>query len=377
MQRILVFVFTAIFLSLLFTQPAMAAETVKLGLAGPLTGDQGVFGELLKIGAVIAMEEWNEKGGVLGKKVEFIWGDDQHDPKQAVSVANKFVNEGVVGVVGHFNSSCSIPVSTIYARFDIPQITPASINSEFTDRGLKNVFRTCGRDDQQAIVAADFIVNTLKKTKIAVFHDKTTYGQGLADKVVGELKKLGVEPVFYTGVVQGDKDYTAVLTAAKQKGPEILYFGGIHPEAILLARQSRELGLNAVMFNGSGTFTQEFIEGAGPAAEGSYITFYPDPEKIEAAQPFIKKLKEKFPQAREISAFTINSYVAANILLEAIQATGSTDGKKLSDFIHKTRFNTAAGSIQFDEKGDLVEAPFVVWQVQNGKFVQIQEFRKK
>lgn len=177
--------------------------------------------------------------------------------------------------------------------------------------------------------------------------------------------------------MQGDRDYTAVLTAAKQKSPEILYFGGIHPEAILLARQSRELGLNAVMFNGSGTFTQEFIDGAGPAAEGSYITFYPNPEKIEAAQPFIKKLKEKFPQAKEISAFTINSYVAANILLEAIQATGSTDGKKLSDYIHKTQFNTAAGPIQFDEKGDLVEAPFVVWQVQNGKFVQIQEFRKK
>lgn len=170
MQRILIFVFTAISLGLPFTRPALSADTIKLGLAGPLTGDQGVFGELLKMGAVIAMEEWNEKGGVLGKKVEFIWGDDQHDPKQAVSVANKFVNEGVVGVVGHFNSSCSIPASTLYARFHIPQITPASINSEFTDRGLKNVFRTCGRDDQQAIVAADFIVNTLKKTKIAVFH---------------------------------------------------------------------------------------------------------------------------------------------------------------------------------------------------------------
>jgi len=378
MQRALVFVLVIILVPGFFLiSPSRAEDAIKLGLAAPLTGDQGVFGELLKNGATIALEEWNERGGVLGKKVEILWGDDQHDPKQAVSIANKFVNEGVVGVVGHFNSSCSIPASTIYAKYDIPQITPASINAEFTDRGLKNVFRVCGRDDQQAVVAADFIVNTLKKTKVAIFHDKTTYGQGLADKVADELKKLGLSPVFYTGVVQGDKDYTAVLTAAKQRGPEILYFGGIHPEAILLARQSRELGLNAILINGSGTFTQEFIDGAGPAAEGSYISFYPDPEKIVEAQPFIKKFKEKFPQAKEISAFTINSYVATNVLLEAIQATGSTEGKKLLDYIHQTRFNTASGPIQFDEKGDLTEAPFVFWQVQNGKFVQIQELKKK
>jgi branched-chain amino acid transport system substrate-binding protein len=378
MKKLFLFTLIAILVKgFFFTSFSLAADIIKLGLAGPLTGDQGVFGEILKEGAIIAMEEWNEKGGVLGKKIEFVWGDDQHDPKQAVSIANKFVNEGVVGVVGHFNSSCSIPASTIYVRFDIPQITPASINSEYTDRGLKNVFRTCGRDDQQAIVAADFIANILKKTKIAVFHDKTTYGQGLADKVVEGLKKLGIEPVFYTGIVQGDKDYTAVLTAAKQKNPEILYFGGIHPEAILLARQARDLGLNAILMNGSGTFTQEFIDGAGSAAEGSYITFYPDSEKILTARPFIKKFKEKFPQAKEISAFTINSYVAANILLEAIQATGGTDGKKLAEYIRKTPFNTVSGLIRYDEKGDLLEAPFVFWQVQNGEFVQVQELRKK
>src|SRR3972149_4603570 len=147
---------------------AYAASTIKIGVAGPLTGDQGAFGQELKNGALIAVEEWNAKGGVLGKKIEISWGDDQHDPKQAVSVANKFVNEGVVGVIGHFNSSCSIPASTIYLDGKIVQLTPASTNPQFTERGLWHVFRVCGRDDQQGSVAATFIAKKLKKSRVAV-----------------------------------------------------------------------------------------------------------------------------------------------------------------------------------------------------------------
>jgi len=363
-------------LSSLFICQALAADTLKLGLAGPLTGSQSAIGEQVKNGATIAMEEWNEKGGVLGKKVEIVWGDDQADPKQAVSVANKFVNEGVLGVVGHVNSSCSIPASTIYTRADIVHITPSSTNPQLTELGSKTAFRVCGRDDQQGSIAADFIVNFLRKTKVAVFHDKTTYGQGLADEVVKRLKHLGIEPVFYTGIVQGDKDYTAVLTAARQKGPEVLYFGGTYPEAILLARQSKDLGLNTIFMGGDGLFVPEFIEGAGPAAEGAYMSFFSDPERIPEAQPFLKKFREKFPQTKEVGGFTVYSYAATNILLQAIQATGSTDGKKLADYIHNTKFDTALGPVQFDEKGDVLQPFFVFWQVKNGKFIQVQELRR-
>jgi branched-chain amino acid transport system substrate-binding protein len=267
-----------------------AADSIKIGLAGPLTGDQASLGDMLKNGGTIAIEEWNEKGGVLGKKIEAVWGDDQHDPKQAVAIANKFINEGVVGVIGHLNSSCSIPASTIYAKVPIPQITPSSTNPQYTEQGLRNVFRVCGRDDQQGAVAADFIVHTLKKTKVAVFHDKTTYGQGLADEMVKGLRKLGIEPVFYTGIVQGDKDYTVILTVAKQKNPEVLYFGGIYPEAILLAKQSKDLGLNAILIGGEGLHVQEFIDGAGPAAEGTYFSSNPDPEKFQKPSPLLKSL---------------------------------------------------------------------------------------
>src|SRR3990172_4951571 len=203
-------------------------------------------------------EEWNAKGGVLGKRIEILWGDDQHDPKQAVSVANKFVNEGVVGVIGHFNSSCSIPASTIYHDGKIVQLTPASTNPDFTERGLWNVFRVCGRDDQQGSVAATFIAKKLKKSRVAVLHDKTTYGQGLANETLKALEKAKVKPVYYGGITQGEKDYRPVLTAMKGKDPEVLFYGGIYPEAILLTKQMRELGMKSIFVSGDGVWTKEY-----------------------------------------------------------------------------------------------------------------------
>jgi branched-chain amino acid transport system substrate-binding protein len=349
---------------------AHAASTIKLGVAGPLTGDQGAFGQELKNGVIIAVEEWNTKGGVLGKKIEIVWGDDQHDPKQAVAVANKFVNEGVVGVIGHFNSSCSIPASTIYREGKVVQITPASTNPQFTERGFWNLFRTIGRDDQQGVVAADFIVKKLKKSKVAVLHDKTTYGQGLADETVKALEKAKVKPVYYGGITQGEKDHRPVLTAVRQKNPEVLFYGGIYPEAILLTKQMRELGMKASFISGDGVWTKEYIEISGRDAEGAFITFTPDQARIKEAQGVIKKHKEKF--SSDVGAYTVYSYVAANMLLDTIAATKSTDGPKLANHIRKTKWKTALGPIQFDKKGDVLVSPFVVWEVKGGKFVEVK-----
>lgn len=342
-------------------------NVINLGIAGPMTGDQAKMGMDFKNGVTIAVEEWNNKGGVLGKKIELIVGDDQRDPKQAVSVANKFVTQGTKGVIGHFNSSCSIPASDVYNRAGIPMITPASTNPQLTEKGYAGVFRVCGRDDQQGKVAADFIITQLKLKKIAVIHDKTTYGQGLAD----EFKKFigdQVEIVYYGGIVQGDRDFKTVLISMKEKKPELIYFGGIYPEGGLLVKQSREIGLSVPFMSGDGVIDPKFVEIAGAeSAEGTYLTFSPDPDSIPTAKAFIEAYQKKYG---ELGPYSIYAYDAANIMLKAIEAAGTTDGKAIMDKLHSMEFSGALGNIKFDAKGDVTMSPYVVWITKGGKFVE-------
>lgn len=342
-------------------------DVIKIGIAGPMTGDQAKMGMDFKNGALLAVEEWNNKGGILGKKIELFVSDDQHDPKQAVSVANKMVNEGVAGVIGHFNSSCSIPASDVYNRAGIPMITPGSTNPQLTEKGYKNVFRVCGRDDQQGKVGADYVSQVLKLKRVAVLHDKTTYGQGLADEFKRFLGQ-GVEVVYYGGIVQGDKDFKMILTTIKIKNPELIFFGGIYPEAGLLVKQAKELGLNTPFMSGDGTIDAKFIEIAGPqAAEGTLLTFSPDPNNIPTAKSFLENYRPKFG---EIGPYSIYAYDATNILLTAIREAQSTESRLIIDKLHSLEFDVALGKITFDAKGDVTVLPYVVWITKDGKFIE-------
>lgn len=365
MIKILTLTFTFIFLISAGCQKK--EDVIRVGVAGPMTGDQAKMGTDFKNGVTLAVEEWNSKGGVLGKKIITLISDDQHDPKQAVSVANKMVNDGVSGVIGHFNSSCSIPASDVYNRAGIPMITPASTNPQLTDKGYRGVFRVCGRDDQQGKVGADFVLNKLKIKKIAIIHDKTTYGQGLAD----EFKKFisdKVSVVYYGGIIQGDKDFKTVLTALKEKKPELIYFGGIYPEAGLLVKQARELGISIPFMSGDGAIDPKFVEIAGAkAAEGTYLTFSPDPKKVPTAKAFIENYEKRFG---EIGPYSSYAYDAANILFTAMKEAGTTEGKVVIEKLHTMEFSGALGNIRFDGKGDVAVAPYVVWITKDGKFVE-------
>ncbi|MBI5682509.1 MAG: branched-chain amino acid ABC transporter substrate-binding protein [Deltaproteobacteria bacterium] len=340
-------------------------DTIKIGVAGPLTGDQAKMGMDLKNGVELAVSEWNERGGLLGKKIELLAEDDQHDPKSAVTVANKLTNSEVVGVIGHWNSSASIPASEVYRdRGNIPMLTPASTNPQLTERGFENVFRVCGRDDQQGSIAAEFVSRKLKIKKVAIIHDKTTYGQGLAD----EFKKAlgGVEVVYYGVIIQGDKDFRAVLTSIKDTMPELIYFGGIYPEAGLLIKQAKELGIKSPFMSGDGTIDKEFIKIAGrDNAEGTYLTFSPDPINIPSSKAFLDKYHAKYG---EHGPYSIYAYDAANILLTGIRNAGSLEGKKILDAIRNLKYEGALGLIQFDKKGDVLKAPYVVWLTKDGDF---------
>lgn len=342
-------------------------DAIRVGVAGPMTGDQAKMGTDFRNGVSLAVDEWNARGGLLGKKITFIPADDQRDPKQAVSVANKLVNEGAVGVIGHFNSSCSIPASDVYNRAGIPMITPGSTNPQLTEKEYHGVFRVCGRDDQQGKIGAEFVTDSLKLKKVAVIHDKTTYGQGLAD----EFKKFisdKAEVVYYGGIIQGDKDFKTVLTAIKEKRPELVYFGGIYPEMGLLVKQARELGMNAPFMSGDGSIDPKFVEIAGSeAAEGTYLTFSPDPRNIPTAKGFIGSYEKRFG---EIGPYSVYAYDAANILFSAIRDAGTTEGKAVMEKLHSTEFSGALGKIRFNEKGDVTVSPYVVWITHEGKFTE-------
>lgn len=342
---------------------------VKIAVCGPLTGDQGKMGEDIQHGVELAVLQWNAKGGVLGRKVEVALGDDQHDPKQARAVAVTLINQGVAGVVGHFNSSCTIPASDVYSEAGIPMITPASTNPQVTDRGYENVFRVCGRDDQQGRVAARYAVEVLKMKKVAVLHDKTTYGEGLANEF---RRALGdsVKVVYQGGIMQEDLDYKAVLASVKAAEPELWFFGGIYPQAARLVKQARELGLAATFMSGDGTLDMEFIKIAGPAAEGAIVTFGPDPERIPTAKAFLEEYHKRYGKH---GPYSLYAYDAANILLEGIRKAGSTEGAKVCAAIRAEGHEGAFGPIAFDAKGDVKTAPYICWKVVREAFVPIED----
>lgn len=361
-------IFAIAFLALLLGCMRQDETVIRIGAAGPMTGDQSKMGVDLRNSVELAVAEWNEKGGVLGKKIVLLSGDDQADPKQAVSIANKFINQKAVALVGHWNSSCSIPASKYYHDANIVMISPATTNPRLTLQGFKKVFRVCGTDDQQGGTAADFVLKTIKPKKVAIIHDKTAYGQGLADyfkKALGDKAQV----VYYEGIIQRDPDYRAVLTTMKEKKPELYFFGGIYPEAGRLVRQAKELGMNIPMLTGDGVYDPTFINIAGKSAEGTYVTFGKEPTGLPSAKSFMDNYKARYGDP---GPYSIHAYDAANIILTAIAETRTTDGAKVAEYISKTVFHGAFGDISFDKNGDVTKAPYVIWRVKDGKFQEVK-----
>lgn len=347
-------------------QAGQEPDTVKIGVVSPLTGDLAKIGQDIANSARMAVEEINKAGGINGKQVELLAMDDKADPKEGMLVANKLVSSGVLGVIGHLNSGVSIPTSTeVYSPNGVLMITPASTNPDLTEKGHRGlVFRTIGRDDQQGKVAAEF---ALKKTfpNIVVLHDKTQYGQGLADQFQANLGKAGIKPLMYEGIVRGDKDFRSILTKIKGLNPDLLFFGGVYPEAGLLAKQSKEVGLKSPMLTGDGVYDPQFIRIAGlQGAAGTYITFPRAPKE----GGFVSEYKKRYGDLGPYSGY---SYDATRILLEAIKKAGSLDKAKIAATVAQTKnFEGVTGTITFDAKGDLDKTSFIVWQVNaKGQFV--------
>ena len=355
---------TGIALSAVMAFSGVASAQIKMGVAGPITGPNAAFGAQLKNGVEQAIEDINAKGGILGQKITLSTGDDVSDPKQGVSVGNKFVGDGVKFVVGHFNSGVTNPASDVYQENGILMVTPSATNPKITEKGMWNVFRTCGRDDQQGEVAGKYISDKFKGKKVAVVHDKTTYGQGLADETRKAMAKGGMKEVLYEGINLGEKDFSALVTKIKAAGADLIYWGGLHTEGGLIVRQMRDQGIKAPMMSGDGITTDEFAAIGGAGVEGTLMTFGPDARKNPAAAEVVKKFAAKNINPE---AYTLYAYAGMQVIAAAAADAKSLDPKKIAEATKAGKaFKTVIGDLAYNKKGDITRLDYVMYTWKKG-----------
>jgi branched-chain amino acid transport system substrate-binding protein len=345
------------------------SETIPIAVVGPVTGQYASFGAQMTNGGQMAVDDINAAGGVLGKKLDLDIGDDACDPKQAVAVANQMTGNGVALVAGHYCSGSSIPASKVYAESNMVQISPASTNPAFTDdRAGPNIYRVCGRDDQQGGIAGKYLAKHFADKNIAFVHDKTAYGKGLADETKKALNEAGKQEAMYEAITAGEKDYSALVSKLKQANIDIVYFGGYHTEAGLIIRQMRDQGMNTILMGGDALITQEFWSITGPAGEGTLMTFSPDPRKNPAAAEVVKRFKDK---GIEPEGYVLYTYAAVQAWKQAAEKAKSVESAEVVKALNGTEFDTVIGKFKFNEKGDPNLPPYAVYRWSNGTYEEI------
>ena len=346
-------------------------KSTPVAVVGPITGQYASFGAQMKNGGELAVEDINAAGGVLGKKLDLEFGDDACDPKQAVAVANQMTGNNVALVAGHYCSGSSIPASKVYAEANIVQISPASTNPAFTDnRAGPNIYRVCGRDDQQGGVAGKYIASHFSDKKVAFVHDKTAYGKGLADETKKAMNEAGKQEAMYEAITAGEKDYSALVSKLKQANIDLVYFGGYHTEAGLIIRQMRDQGMNTILMGGDALITQEFWSITGPAGEGTLMTFSPDPRKNPAAAEVVKRFKDK---DIEPEGYVLYTYAALQAWKQAAEKAKSIESADVVKAMNDTEFDTVIGRFKFNEKGDPNLPPYAVYRWSNGTYDEISD----
>jgi len=341
-------------LLLVFNLPARAADVppVLLGLVVPTAGESGPVAQSMRRAAELAVAEWSPR---LNRRVELRVKEDLFDPQQAVVTAEQLVEEGVWGVVGHFFSSSSIPASVVYRDAGIPQVTATSTHPRLTAQGFDSVFRVCGRDDQQALSAAEFVLTRLRARRIGLVHDRTEYGRGLAEAFRREVvRRAPGRVVAEESLAQGDRDFGPQVARLKEARSDVIYFGGLFREAAYLVRQLRQAKVAADFLSDDAVLDPEFVKLAGQdAALGTYLTFAPDPNLLDSARPFMRTYEE----------------------LHGIQAGKPADNsrdelRKVVRAIRATPYQGVLGTLRWDRRGDLVAAPYVVYVTKRGGSVQ-------
>jgi len=351
---------------------AVEAQDIPIAVVGPITGSNAALGEQMTRGAKMAVADINASGGVLGKKLDLTLADDACDPKQAVAAANEVVGKKVVFVAGHYCSSSSIPASAVYNEAGVLQMTPASTNPALTDdaakKGWINVFRSCGRDDVQGAVAGKYLADHYKGKNVAIVHDKTAYGKGIADETKKAMNAAGLKEVMYEAITQGDKDFSALISKMKQANIDAIYFGGYQTEGGLIVRQARDQGLKAQFIGADALVTEEFWKITGPAGEGTLMTFAPDPRKVPAAKAVVDKFTK---EGYDPEGYTLYTYAAIQAFAAAANKAKSVKMEDLSKALKSMTVDTVIGALRWDNKGDVIDPKYVFYVWKNGKYAEM------
>lgn len=356
--------------SLFMSGGAFAADTIKIAVAGPFTGALTQYGAMVKEGVDTAVEQINAAGGVLGKQIEAVTIDDGCEPKQGPVVANRVVNDEIHYVVGHVCSGATIAATDIYNNEGVVMVTPSATSPAVTDgKSYDMIFRTIGRDDQQGPAAAQFILEKIKPTAVAILHDKQSYGQGIASSVKSELEKGGVKVVLFEGINAGDSDYSAVITKLKSSDADFVYYGGYHPEMGLLLRQGAEQGLDVKFMGPEGVGNPDINAIAGGAVEGLLVTLPADFTQDPTNAAIVKAFTDK--KRNPSGAFQLTAYSATVAITEGIKGVGEDDPIKVAEWLHANKVSTPIGEISWNKQGDLNEFKFDIftWHKDGSKTV--------
>ena len=344
---------------------------IKIGSVSPLTGPQSHLGKDNENGARLAVDELNARGVMIGGKkarIELLSEDDAADPKTATIVAQRLIDEKVAGVIGHLNSGTSIPASKLYSDAGIAQISPSATAVKYTAQGFKTAFRVMTNDAQQGRVVGTYAAKLGKK--IAIIDDRSAYGQGLADEVEKAAKAAGAEIVAREYTSDKATDFTAILTAIKGKGADVIFFGGMDPQAAPMVQQMKRLGITAQFLGGDGAQTTEFLHLAGADGEGVIAS---NPGLPLASMPGGKAFEQKFTaKYGKIQNYAPYAYDAVMVMVGAIQRANSLDPKLSLAELEKTDYSGVTGKIRFDPKGDLAGGSVTLYQVKNGQWVPLE-----
>lgn len=373
-SALIVALVAAVTLSSCGKKPDAAADgkqVIRIGQSSPLTGPQAHLGKDNDNGARLAIDEINATQPTLGGKsvvFELMSEDDGADPKTATTVAQRLVDEGVVGVIGHLNSGATIPASKVYSDAGIPQISPSATAVKYTTQGFKTAFRVMTNDAQQGKVLGAYAAKLGKK--IAIIDDRTAYGQGLADEVEKAAKAAGEDVVAREYTTDSASDFMAILTSIKAKSPDVVFFGGMDPQAAPLVKQMRQLGMKAQFLGADGSETPKFIELAGPDAEGSIASMPGLPlESMPGGIEFKRKFEAKYGQIQNYAPY---AYDAARVMVDAMKRANSADPAKYLAELPKTDFQGVTGRIRFDAQGDLAGGSITLYQVKDGKWTVLE-----